>query len=84
MGWHVARIYPIPARYKQDFWQCRSLLQNCSSRREEALIFLKYEPRYLGCYGDLKRLHQSRAFPFCNTTLTGPSLSLARGGVNYP
>ena len=31
--------------------------QNCSSRREEApysMQFVKFEPRYLGCYGVLK------------------------------
>jgi len=38
-----------------------NLFPNCRSRRKEALIFLKYEPRYLGCYGVLNLLHLSPA-----------------------
>jgi hypothetical protein len=35
-----------------------SLFKNRSSRREEALISLKNEPRYLGCYTVLKELQR--------------------------
>jgi len=41
----------------------RSISVSRSSQREEALIVLKFEPRYLGCYGVLKSRHSLT--PFC-------------------
>jgi len=38
----------------QVFESLQSPFQNRSSRREEALIYLRSEPRYLGCYEVLK------------------------------
>ena len=68
-----------------------SQLQNCSSRREEApysLKYLKYEPRYLGCYGVLKKPHVAQAssvrvrassrcpIPVGNTIMHGNNVAL--------
>ncbi len=42
-----------------------SHLRNGSSRRKEAPIFLRFEPRHLGCYGVLK-LPRTFYFFSCN------------------
>jgi hypothetical protein len=55
--WKVARTRGQECpRYVRFF-------QNCSSRREEALIPMRNEPRYLGCYGVLQLAHVAQAFP---------------------
>jgi hypothetical protein len=37
-----------------------------------------------GAFGKEMKKYTTPSFPFRNTTLTGPPLSLARGGVSYP
>ena len=49
-------LCPLQPLAAPDF-KIRRFFQNCSSRREEApysMKFVKFEPRYLGCYGVLK------------------------------
>jgi hypothetical protein len=65
--------------------------QNCSSRREEALISMRSEPRYLGCYGVLKMAHVAWTFLSASSgdfpvpslrTVPGCALCGALAGIN--
>jgi hypothetical protein len=57
--------WKVPGTRRLESLRYVSQLQNCSSRREEApysLKYLKYEPRYLGCYGVLKKPYVAPTF----------------------